>query len=42
MEWSEIGKWNNFKYLNFGSDPDHHADCPVINQGITQQLISEF
>ena len=25
---------------NFGGDPDHHADCPIRNPAISQQIIS--
>ena len=34
------GKGN--KWLNFGSDPDHHADSPIENPIITQQAMSGF
>ena len=30
------------KWLDFGSDFDHDADCPIGNQAITQQLMSGF
>ena len=28
--------------LNFGGDPDHHADCPIGDPVITQQNLSSF
>ena len=34
------GKRN--KWLDFGSDPDLHADCPVGNPAITQQIMNGF
>ena len=34
------GKRN--KRLDFGIDPDHHADCPIGNLAITQQIMSKF
>ena len=34
------GKGN--QWLDFGSDTDHHADCPIGNPAITQQIISKF
>ena len=30
------------KWLDFGSDPDHHADCPIENVAISQQITSTF
>ena len=44
--WGEIyggvsgGERN--KWLDFGSDSDHHADCPIGNLAITQQIMSGF
>ena len=35
-----VGKTN--QWLDFGSDPDHHADCPIGNLAITLQLMSKF
>ena len=26
-------------WLNFGGDPDHHADYPIKNPAITQQIM---
>ena len=34
------GKKN--KWLYFGSNLDHHADCPMGNPTITQQIMSGF
>ena len=34
------GKRN--KWLNIGGDGDHHADCPIGNLAITQQIMSVF
>ena len=34
------GKKN--KWSNFGGYPDHHADSPVGNSAITQQIMSGF
>ena len=34
------GKRN--KWLNFCGNPDHHADCPIGNQAITQQIWADF
>ena len=34
------GKSN--KRIDFGSDPDHHADCPIKNAAIIQQIMSGF
>ena len=31
------GKWN--KWLGFGSNPDHYADCSIGNKAITQQIV---
>ena len=30
------------KCWDFGCDPDHHADRPIINRAITQQILSGF
>ena len=30
------------KWLNFGSVPDHQADCPSEISSITQQVMSKF
>ena len=30
------------KWINFGGDPDHHADCPTRNLAITQQIMTRF
>ena len=30
------------KWLDFGNDSDYHADCPIWNPAITQQIISRF
>ena len=30
------------KWLDFGGDPDHRADCPIGNPAITQQIMSGF
>ena len=30
------------KWLDFGSDLNHHADCPIGNPSVTQQIMSEF
>ena len=38
MEGSQGGK--RTKWLDFGSDPDHHADCLIENLAITQQTVS--
>ena len=40
MAGSGGGKRN--KWLNFGDDSDHHADCPIRNPTITQQIMSRF
>ena len=37
MEGSAVVKNN---WLDFGSDPDHHADCPIGNPTITQQIMN--
>ena len=34
------GKRN--KWLDFRRDLDHHADCPIRNPAITQEIMSEF
>ena len=34
------GKKN--KLLDFGSDSDHHADCPIRYPAITQQILNGF
>ena len=30
------------KWLDFGSDPDHHVDCSIWTPAITQQLVIGF
>ena len=30
------------KWLDFGSGQDHHADCPIGNLALTQQIMSGF
>ena len=30
------------KWLSFGLDLDHHADCPIGNEVISQQIMSRF
>ena len=37
-----MGKGIRLKWLDFGSDPDHHADCPFKTTAIILQFISEF
>ena len=32
------GVVRNNKWVNFGGNPDHHADCPIRNLAITQQM----
>ena len=39
--WGVWGGKRN-KWLDFGSDTDHHADCPIRNQAITQWIMSSF
>ena len=34
------GKGN--KWLNFGGDADHHADCPIGNLAIAQEIMNGF
>ena len=34
------GKMN--KFLDFGSDPDHHVDYPIRNPAISEQITSRF
>ena len=31
-----------YKLLDFVSDPDHHADCPIKCPTITQQIMTGF
>ena len=31
-----------YKYLDFGSDLDHHVDCPFGNPVITQYILNKF
>ena len=33
---------NRNKRLYIDGDPDHHADCPIGNLAITQQIMSRF
>ena len=40
MEGVQGGKRN--KWLNFDGVPDPHADCPIVNSPITQQVMSKF
>ena len=39
--WRGPGGKRN-KWLDFGSDHDHYADCRLGNPAITQQIMSQF
>ena len=38
----ELGNDTRNIWLNFGGDPNHHADCPIGNLVFTQQIVSGF
>ena len=39
MEGSVVVKGT---WLDFGSDPDHYANCAIRNQAVTQHIMSGF
>ena len=40
--YGEVQNGIRNKWLDFGTDLDHHADCPIGNLAITQQNMSGF